>query len=91
MSVRIHELKTWPEFFAPLFAGEKTFEVRKNDRDFQPGDQLRLREWQPTDFHEGMAPVEGKYTGAEVEVTITYVMRGGRFGIDPEFAVLGFH
>ena len=40
-----HELKTWPKFFAGLVSGNKTAEVRKNDRDFQPGDILVLREW----------------------------------------------
>lgn len=28
--------------------GSKTFEVRKNDRGFQPGDIVDLQEWDPT-------------------------------------------
>ena len=26
---KVHDLKTWPEFFAALLDGSKTFEVRK--------------------------------------------------------------
>jgi hypothetical protein len=28
----VHTLKTWPDFFEPLFSGIKTFELRINDR-----------------------------------------------------------
>ena len=40
-----HELKVWPEFWPALASGEKTFELRKDDRGFRAGDILWLREW----------------------------------------------
>ena len=39
----IHELKIWNEYFEEVFMGYKTFEVRKNDRDFKKGDTLILK------------------------------------------------
>lgn len=66
----IHELKTWPEYFEEVFAGRKTFEVRQNDRGFNVGDQLFLREYDP----------ETKcYTGRELTRTVTYILRGRDF------------
>lgn len=45
--MKIHELKTWPEFFDQIVAGDKTFELRKDDRGFKVGDALELREYDP--------------------------------------------
>lgn len=42
-----HELKLSTNFFGRVQSGQKTFEIRKNDRDFQVGDVLVLREWDP--------------------------------------------
>jgi hypothetical protein len=44
----VHELKSWPEFFEPVYTGRKNFDLRKNDRQFAVGDVIRLREWRPT-------------------------------------------
>lgn len=43
-----HALKCWPEYFAALSTGHKTFEIRDtSDRDFRVGDLLVLREFVP--------------------------------------------
>lgn len=59
---RKHELKTLTEFFPPLIRGEKTFEIRVNDRDYKVGDVLHLREWIPCPECNGTRRVwpEGK-------------------------------
>jgi uncharacterized protein YqfB (UPF0267 family) len=41
----IHNLKCWTEYYQMIEKGLKTFELRKNDRDFRVGDILRLHEW----------------------------------------------
>ena len=46
--MKTHELKCWPEFFLPVQAWKKVFEIRHNDRGFEVGDILWLREWDPT-------------------------------------------
>lgn len=42
-----HELKIWPQYYARVDDGSKTFEIRENDRNFQFGDTVTLREWDP--------------------------------------------
>ena len=45
-----HILKTFPNYFQQVWDGEKTFEVRFDDRGYQRGDVLVLREfdrWAP--------------------------------------------
>ena len=35
-----HKLKTWPSYFQRVWTGEKTFEVRLDDRGYQKGDEV---------------------------------------------------
>jgi hypothetical protein len=67
--IRIHELKTWSEYYNainhPSIKYRKTFEVRKNDRDFQVGDYLSLLEYDPN--------IE-EYTGRRCFRLITYIL-----------------
>lgn len=75
-----HILKTWPEYFKEVQSGTKTFEVRKNDRDFLVGDILELQEWDPQNKW---------YTGNFTLKQICYKLEGGQFGIEKGFCVLG--
>lgn len=77
-----HELKTWPEYFTPISWGLKTFEIRKADRNFMIDDILHLREYRPEMDH---------YTGRELKVLVTYVMKGGQFGLETGFVCMGIH
>lgn len=79
--MKIHEVKCWPEFFGPLKRGEKTFEIRINDRDYQPGDELVECEWDPN---------KHDYTkSSQIRFTITYVMHGPQFGLKQGWVILG--
>ncbi|WP_331384989.1 DUF3850 domain-containing protein [Bacillus badius] len=42
-----HELKIYPQYFKAVVSGKKSFEIRKNDRDFKVGDTLLLHEFDP--------------------------------------------
>ena len=74
-----HELKTWNEYFEEIFIGNKTFEIRKNDRDFKKGDMLILKEWNPKTEN---------YTGREIEKNVTYILNGGKFGLEKGFVAM---
>lgn len=67
-----HELKVQPPYFDALLSGDKTFELRRNDRGFQRGDRLRLLEWDP---NFGFSDA-GRYTGRRLLVEVTYVLSG---------------
>lgn len=76
-----HELKIWPQYFGRVKDGSKTFEVRENDRGFQPGDTVTLKEWDPevvTHYNTGHGQLpddEGPrgYTRKELTFKIGYV------------------
>lgn len=42
---KVQELKTEKDWFDLVWWGKKNFEIRFNDRDYQSGDILVLREW----------------------------------------------
>ena len=75
-----HELKTWCEYFGAVACGEKTFEVRKNDRGFKVGDTVILKEY---DYEVNVL------TGKVERRKITYILDGGNFGIEEGYCVLG--
>lgn len=60
-----HELKVYPQYFKALWVGDKTFEIRLNDRNFEERDEIVLQE-NETGSHDG-------YTGREIEGVITYL------------------
>lgn len=43
----IHEVKCNTEYFQRVATGQKRFEIRKNDRDYQVGDILHMYEFYP--------------------------------------------
>ncbi len=61
----IHELKCWPPYYYFIYQGIKTFELRNNDRNFQTGDMIVLKEYQPN---------KKIYTGREMILRITFML-----------------
>lgn len=74
-----HALKTWPDFFDAMLSGKKRFEIRKNDRDFQVGDRLLLREWIPSGEF---------YTGRKAYFYVDYILDAPKFGMRSGFVVM---
>lgn len=60
-----HKLKTWSVFYWDVVVGAKTFDIRINDRNFQVGDELILREYDPDNE---------KYTGEKHSVWVDYTV-----------------
>lgn len=83
-----HELKTWPVYFDAVARGEKTFEVRRDDRGFQKGDLVRLLRTSERMPHQVDYDYDGK-PNYEITREISYVLTGGQFGIEPGYVVLG--
>ena len=42
--MKLHELKILHPYLIDVTLGNKTFELRKNDRDYQEGDIIRLKD-----------------------------------------------
>lgn len=57
-----HLVKSWPEFFEPISQGIRTHDLRRNDRGYNIGDILILREFESK---------SECYTGRECAVEIT--------------------
>jgi len=86
---KTHELKIWPGPFADVVEGRKRFEWRKDDRGFEVGDTLLLREW----------GLDGKvphwfvgYTGKTCEVKVLHIVRGmytpPKWGIPRDYCIM---
>ena len=65
-------------------SGAKSHEIREAiDRDYQVGDVLELREWAPK-----VTPLSGRYTRRRQKVLVTYITRGGEWGIPEGLCVM---
>lgn len=76
----IHDLKCWPEPFEAMLAGCKRHEIRRDDRGFEVGDLLLLREWAPQ--------ADAGYTGRMALLWVTYLSRGPEWGLPQGHVVM---
>lgn len=75
---KVHAIKIQSEHFSEVLIHRKTQEVRLNDRDYQTGDCLNLRE----------IDSKGQFTGQEMNAEVSHVLHGGQFGIAEGWCVL---
>lgn len=75
---KVVEKKILPEYFTEVFNWNKSFEIRKDEDNIQPGDRLVLKEWDGE-----------KYTGRETWRTITYVLRSvPQYGLQEGYCIM---
>ncbi len=65
-----HRIKIFPCYFRRVITGEKTFEIRYNDRGYKQGDYVTLCEWKMKNGD----PRTGRYTGREATYRIGTVI-----------------
>lgn len=76
--MQIHDLKCWCEPFTAISNGDKAFEYRFNDRNYNVGDLLHLNEWDH---------VSCEFTGRSLWKEVTYVLRSG-FGLPEGYCIM---
>lgn len=74
---RRHRLKLAKMFFDAVDTGKKSFELRKNDRNYQIGDVLEMHEMD-----------NGEETGRVTEKQVIYVLEGFK-GLEEGYCILG--
>lgn len=74
----IHQLKIKSNYFEDVVSGRKTFEVRKNDREFHLGDYLALNE----------LAANGIETGRSALFHVIYILDDKNF-VKEGYVVLG--
>jgi len=70
----IHELKIHPQYYCRVADGSKTFEVRNNDRGFQPGDTVILKEWDPEPVNSTGITPKGFTESKPLKFKIGYIL-----------------
>ena len=85
----IHELKTWPDEYEAVHNLTKTFEYRKNDRDFKVGDFLHLNKYSPeTKEYCTVDCGGGSHYKRTIAARVTLVIQGGQFGIPKDYCIM---
>ena len=93
--MKLHELKILAEYYTEVLTGKKTFELRKNDRDYQVGDlihfipivQKRVKNDQLADTEEIMCKMWLKSNDV---YKITYILKDvPQYGLDKDYCILG--
>lgn len=88
MQRTVHVLKCWAPYFDAIASGEKTFEVRRDDRGFQRGDTIVLQRCVKGLLHSWEVETDAWGKRTELQFTIGWILTGGQFGIEPGYVVL---
>lgn len=76
--MKIHDIKCWKEPFEAIESGDKTFEYRFNDRNYEVGDVLHLLEWDH---------ISHEYTGNILWKEVSYILKSG-YGLPDGYCIM---
>lgn len=85
--MKLHELKIKHKYLVQVDCGIKTFELRKNDRDYQVGDLIRFIDLSEMESpYVLISPVIDENTLYQ----ITYILKDvPEYGLDKDYCILG--
>lgn len=87
--MKLHELKIKHKYLIDVTLGKKTFELRKNDRDYQAGDLIRFIDLGDETLREHYSCCEVSID-SETLYRITYVLKNvPEYGLDKDYCILG--
>lgn len=86
-----HELETDPEVFDAVAKGEKTFEIRQDDRGFNVGDELLLRRTKHTGYEMRRLKYPLIFTGEQEQRKVTHILRGPIYGLADGWVILSLN
>lgn len=84
----IHLIKLNEKFVTPILNGEKTFEIRNNDRGYNKGDLIKFIVVDNNGIRTKYYPFSKAFDVETKTYEITYVLSG--FHIDKDYVVFSF-
>ena len=85
--MKLHVLKIKEEYYEEVYIGNKTFELRKNDRDYEVGDIIHFTDVYGKEFIDFLYGEDG---GKYNIFRITYVLKNvHEYGLDKDYCILG--
>ena len=84
--MKLHELKIKHEYLVDIARGVKTFELRKNDRDYQVGDLIRFIDIKQSDSDKCDCDI---YIDKDTLYKIIYILKDvPQYGLDKDYCIL---
>ena len=94
--MKLHELKIKDDYFNAILRGDKAFELRKNDRDYQVGDLIHFVEVSNQELIPRMYYKKNKIATTTVYIDdnalyqIIYILKDvPEYGLDKDYCILG--
>lgn len=85
--MKLHEIKIKEDYFNAILRGEKTFELRKNDRDYKVGDLIHFIDIKQSNSDNCDCDI---YINEDDLYKITYILKNvEEYGLDKDYCILG--